>query len=79
MYKSLGSHDPHSTQLIDMIDEDTKLYDLDVAWHICPPHPRLAARVRRLPLGCLRPRLCRWQRVFYSQRPKSTTRLVHSW
>ena len=36
MYKSLGSHDPHSTQVI---DEDNKLYDLHPAWHICSPTP----------------------------------------
>ena len=36
MYKSLGSHDPHSTQLI---SEWYKLYDLDPAWHICSPTP----------------------------------------
>ena len=36
VYKSLGSHDPHSTQVI---DEDNKLYDLDPAWHICSPTP----------------------------------------
>jgi hypothetical protein len=34
VYKSLGSHDPHSTRLI---DEYCKLYDLDPAWHICSP------------------------------------------
>ena len=36
MYKSLGSHDPHSTQTI---NERDKLYDLDPAWHICSPTP----------------------------------------
>ncbi len=36
MYKSLGSHDPHSTQVI---KEYNKLYDLDPAWHICSPTP----------------------------------------
>jgi hypothetical protein len=36
MYKSLGSHDPHSTQVI---SERKKLYDLDPAWHICSPTP----------------------------------------
>jgi hypothetical protein len=36
VYKSLGSHDPHSTQLI---NEWNKLYDLDPAWHICSPTP----------------------------------------
>ena len=36
VYKSLGSHDPHSTQLI---SERNKLYDLDPAWHICSPTP----------------------------------------
>ena len=36
VYKSLGSHDPHSTQTI---NEWCKLYDLDPAWHICSPTP----------------------------------------
>ena len=36
MYKSLGSHDPHSTRVI---SEFSKLYDLDPAWHICSPTP----------------------------------------
>jgi hypothetical protein len=36
VYKSLGSHDPHSTRVIDEYD---KLYDLDPAWHICSPTP----------------------------------------
>ncbi len=36
MYKSLGRHDPHSTQII---NEWNKLYDLDPAWHICSPTP----------------------------------------
>jgi hypothetical protein len=36
VYKSLGSHDPHSTELI---SEYKKLYDLDPAWHICSPTP----------------------------------------
>jgi hypothetical protein len=36
VYKSLGSHDPHSTQAI---SERNKLYDLDPAWRICPPTP----------------------------------------
>jgi hypothetical protein len=36
VYKTLGEHDPHSTQLIDEYDE---LYDLDPAWHICSPTP----------------------------------------
>jgi hypothetical protein len=36
VYKSLGKHDPHSTQDIDEYD---KLYDLDPAWHICSPTP----------------------------------------
>jgi hypothetical protein len=36
VYKSLSSHDPHSTQAI---NEWSKLYDLDPAWHICSPTP----------------------------------------
>ena len=36
VYKSLGSHDPHSTHCI---SEYAKLYDLDPAWHICSPTP----------------------------------------
>ena len=36
MYKSLGSHDPHSTLVI---NEEYTLYDLDPAWHICSPTP----------------------------------------
>ena len=36
VYKSLGSHDPHSTLVI---NEEYKLYDLDAAWHICSPTP----------------------------------------
>ena len=36
VYKSLGSHDPHSTQVI---GEFNQLYDLDPAWHICSPTP----------------------------------------
>ena len=36
MYKSLGRHDPYSTQVI---SEFNKLYDLDAAWHICSPTP----------------------------------------
>jgi hypothetical protein len=36
VYKSLGSHDPHSTQVI---DERCKLYNMDPAWHICSPTP----------------------------------------
>ncbi len=36
VYKSLGSHDPHSTQVI---YEFGKLYDLDPSWHICSPTP----------------------------------------
>ena len=36
VYKSLGNHDPHSTQVI---NERGKLYDLDPAWHICSPTP----------------------------------------
>ena len=35
VYKSLGSHDPHSTQVIGQYT----LYDLDPAWHICSPTP----------------------------------------
>jgi hypothetical protein len=34
VYKSLGSHEPHSTQVI---SEFMKLYDLDPAWYICSP------------------------------------------
>jgi hypothetical protein len=36
VYKSLGNHDPRSRQ---DIDERSKLYDLDPAWHICSPTP----------------------------------------
>ena len=36
VYKSLGSHDPHSTQTI---NERDKLYDLKPAWYICPSTP----------------------------------------
>ena len=36
MYKSLGSHDPHSTEII---SECGKLYDLHPAWRICSPTP----------------------------------------
>jgi hypothetical protein len=36
VYKSLGSHDPHSTQVI---NEYAKLYNLDPAWRVCPPTP----------------------------------------
>ena len=36
VYRSLGSHDPHSTQVI---DERNKMYDLDPTWHICSPTP----------------------------------------
>jgi hypothetical protein len=36
VYKTLGSHDPHSTQTI---KEYGKLYNLHPAWHICSPTP----------------------------------------
>ncbi len=36
VYKTLGSHDPHSTKVI---KEFNKLYNLDSAWHICSPTP----------------------------------------
>ena len=34
VYKSLGEHDPHSTQAI---SEYRNMYSLDPAWHICSP------------------------------------------
>ena len=36
VYKTLGSHDPHSTQTI---EEYGKLYNLHPAWQICSPTP----------------------------------------
>ena len=34
-----------------------------------PQHPRCASRVQDLPLGCLRPYFCRWQRPLDKARP----------
>jgi hypothetical protein len=36
VYKTLGKHDPHSTQVI---SEYNNLYKLDPTWHICSPTP----------------------------------------